>query len=237
MNNKDERQAWNAKHRELTKSIMKTEEHDQAVDLILSTQGLIYSSEMAGSLGIHGEDILFSDITEDIMRCYPVPCSDTRNSIVWHLWHIARVEDITMNILVAGGQQVLSSDNWTERMNIRFSHSGNDMNESEISELSSSIDIESLLAYRIAVGRQTRVIVKSLKPSQFREKIQSSRIQRLFDEQMLNEGSKWLAEYWSKKTIAGLFLMPTTRHNFLHMNKCIRIKNKIEKMNKKKNIV
>ncbi|MGE6256884.1 hypothetical protein ACQKCU_03065 [Heyndrickxia sporothermodurans] len=47
------------------------------------------------------------------------------------------------------------------------------------------------------------------------------------------ENANWLAEYWSKKTIAGLILMPATRHIFLHLNKCIRIKDKIHKQMKK----
>lgn len=38
-----------------------------------------------------------------------------------------------------------------------------------------------------------------------------------------------------KKTIDGLVLMPATRHNFLHLNKCARIKDKLQKEMKKSN--
>ncbi|NOU64739.1 DinB family protein [Paenibacillus sp. LMG 31461] len=231
--NMEQRNAWNVKHRALNASILKPAEHDKVVELLLDLHGSLYSSEMAGDLGVHSEEILMENMTEELLRWYPVPCSDTSNSIAWHLWHMARVEDITMNILAVGGKEVLYSDNWLEKMNIRFATPGNEMNEADMEEFNSYINIESLLAYRIAVGRQTREIVNSLKPSEVKEKVQASRILRLFDEKILNEDTKWLADYWSKKKVAGLFLMPTTRHNFLHMNKSIRIKDKLIKMKKK----
>jgi hypothetical protein len=31
-------------------------------------------------------------------------------------------------------------------------------------------------------------------------------------------------DLWSRRTIAGLLLMPPTRHNFLHLNDALRIK-------------
>lgn len=36
--------------------------------------------------------------------------------------------------------------------------------------------------------------------------------------------ARWLIEYWSRRKIAGLLLMPPTRHNFVHLNKSMRIK-------------
>nr|WP_259545634.1 hypothetical protein [Heyndrickxia oleronia] len=118
-------------------------------------------------------------------------------------------------------------------MNIGFCHSGNDMSDEEIAELSKSIDFDSLIAYRQAVGRRTRDIISLLDPNQFNEKVNKNRINRLFDENAVTQESAWLADYWSKKTIAGLILMPATRHNYLHLNKCIRIKEKIQKRMKK----
>lgn len=37
-----------------------------------------------------------------------------------------------------------------------------------------------------------------------------------------------IVTYWSKRTIAGLLLMPPTRHNFLHLNEAFRIKSKLK---------
>jgi hypothetical protein len=119
-------------------------------------------------------------------------------------------------------------------MNTRFPHSGNEMREEDIADLSSSIDFDSLLAYRTDVGKQTRQIVSMLKPGQLKEKVEQNRIKRLFDENAVTQYASWLADYWSKKSIAGLILMPATRHIFLHLKKCISIKEKLNKPIKKR---
>ncbi|MCM3456253.1 DinB family protein [Heyndrickxia oleronia] len=228
-----QRKEWNANHKKLTEIILKSEEHSQAIQLFLSQHALLHSSSVGNSGNPTLEDEVLIDLEEKLYREYPVANRDTKNSIVWHLWHIARIEDMTMNILIANDEQVSVKGNWTEKMNIGFCHSGNDMSDEEITELSKSIDFDSLIAYRQAVGRRTRDIISLLDPGQFNEKVNKNRINRLFDENAVTQESAWLADYWSKKTIAGLILMPATRHNYLHLNKCIRIKEKIQKRMKK----
>lgn len=231
--NLEQRKEWNKNHKLLTEIILNPEEHARAIELFLTHHASLYTSKMENASYPTLEDEIWVNFDEAIFRTYRVTSPDTKNSIAWHLWHIARIEDMTMNILVADDQQVLHSANWLQKLNIRFSHSGNEMKDEEIAELSSSIDLDSLLQYRIAVGRQTRRLIASIEPKGFREKVQPSRIKRLFDENAVIPEAKSIADYWSKKTIAGLVLMPATRHNFLHMNKCIRIRNKLQKANRK----
>ncbi|MCM3173396.1 DinB family protein [Paenibacillus sp. MER 99-2] len=233
--NIEQRRTWNENHKQLTEIILNANEHVPTIKLFLDHHALLYSSKMSKDRIHTLEDIVLEHMDESNLRKYPVRARDTKNSIVWHLWHIARVEDITMNILVADSQQVLHSDQWLQKMNIRFSHSGNSMSDDDIAELSSLINIESLLEYRIAVGKQTRQIVSSLQPGEFRNKVQDSRIKKLFDEKAILQEASGIAEYWSKKTIAGLVLMPATRHNFLHLNKCVRIKDQLKKEMKQLN--
>jgi DinB superfamily len=222
----EQRRIWNKNHKLLTEIILNPSEHDRAIELILTQHALLYSSKMGDSSYPTLEDSILENLDETTIRKYPVNAPDTKNSIAWHLWHIARVEDMTINILVANSQQVLS-ENWLEKMNIRFSHSGNSMSDDDIAELSSCIDKDALLQYRIAVGQQTRRVIASLQPGEFKEKVEESRIDRLFDEGAIIQEARGIAEYWSKKNIGGLVLMPATRHNFLHLNKCMRIKNKL----------
>jgi len=37
----------------------------------------------------------------------------------------------------------------------------------------------------------------------------------------------WLVACWGGLTLAGLLLMPPTRHNFVHLNEAVRIKARI----------
>jgi hypothetical protein len=86
--------------------------------------------------------------------------------VAWSIWHIARIEDVTMNILVAGRSQIMHRDNWLARMKVDLRHSGNLMGEADVAHLGTSIDIEGLRAYRLAVGRGTREIVQKLQPEE-----------------------------------------------------------------------
>jgi len=231
----EQRRAWNENHKLLTEIILKPNEHFRALELFLHHHALLHSSKMSNECIPTLEDVVLERLEERTFRRYPVNAPDTKNSIAWHLWHMARVEDMTMNILVADGQQVLHSDHWLQKLNIRFPHSGNSMSDDDIAELSSHIHIDALFEYRIAVGKQTRQIISSRQPGEFRDKIPDRRIKRLFEENAILPEASGIAEYWSKKTIAGLVLMPATRHNFLHLNKCVRIKNKWQKQTSKSN--
>ncbi|WP_019424193.1 hypothetical protein [Paenibacillus sp. OSY-SE] len=63
-----------------------------------------------------------------------------------------------------------------------------------------------------------------------KQKVESVRLRKLIEQQgAVKEKAKWLIDYWGSKTIAGLVLMPATRHNYLHLNRSIRIKNKCQK--------
>lgn len=227
--NLEQRRIWNENHKLLTEIIVKPAEHQKAIELFCKQHVLLYSSGTKTKEGRTFEDELLADIREETLRKYPVKSQDTRNPIVWHLWHSARIEDMTMNVLVGNTEQILHSDDWLQRMKVQFCHSGNEMNEEEIAELSSQIEIQALLSYRVAVGRRTREIIKSLQPEQFKQKVEADRLRRLVDEGAVKENAGWLVDYWSKKTIVGLVLMPATRHNFVHLNKSMRIKNKIQK--------
>ncbi|SMF86026.1 DinB superfamily protein [Paenibacillus uliginis N3/975] len=226
--NLEQRKAWNANHKQLTNIITKPAQHHQAVQLFLKQHALLYSSKMTGSELQSLEDELLTDIKEETFRTYPVRMTDTSNSIIWHIWHSARIEDMTMNILVNDSDQVLMTEDWQHKMKVPFHHSGNDMLAEEVALLSAAMDIEALLLYRIAVGRRTREIIQSLQPGQLKQKVESARLQKLIEQGAVNEKSQWLVDYWGGKTIAGLVLMPATRHHFIHLNRSIRIKHKVQ---------
>lgn len=223
------RKIWNENHKRLRESLLKPEKHKEAKQLFMSLHSYLHSSSLSQMSETTLADDIVRNLDDKTFRQYPVPNTDTRNSIAWHLWHITRIEDMTMNILVLGEQQVLHTANWLEKMNISYTHSGNDMQDVDIAKLSSTIDLNGLSEYRKEVGKRTQEVVSLISPEQFKMKVEPNRVNRLFEEKALMNNSKWLADYWSKKDIAGLLLMPATRHIFLHLNKCGRIKDKLQK--------
>jgi hypothetical protein len=144
-------------------------------------------------------------------------------SVVWKIWHATRVEDVTMNLLLAGTPQVLHKGGWLPKLDIRFVDVGNDMPEADLKRLSESINIKALLAYRLAVGRRTRSILRRLDPATLRDPPAADRIRRILAERAVREKARWLLIYWAEHPSANLLLMPATRHPFVHLNEISRM--------------
>jgi hypothetical protein len=151
-------------------------------------------------------------------------CGDLRAAVVWCIWHIARIEDIAMNLLVAGRPQVVHGDNWLERMNAPVPDTGNAMDEEGVAELSVALGLEALRAYRLTVGRRTREIVQQLEPQALKGKVDRARLQQVWDEGAVVEAASGIVDYWGRRNIAGLLLMPAARHNLVHLNEALRLK-------------
>jgi hypothetical protein len=214
------RSSWNRRQKEL-RVLLDSGDHRAAVDLFLQQHAAVHSAAMSGSEGWSFADEVWDGHTEESARRIP---EQGEHSLAWIIWHIARIEDVTMNVLAAGDEQLLHRDNWLERLGIMLRHTGNAMEREAVARLSAQIDLEALRAYRLAVGRGTREIVSRLQPTALRQKVEPGRLQRLSDEGAVTEEAAGLLEYWGGRTIAGLLLMPATRHNFVHLNEARRLK-------------
>lgn len=220
---------WNPKQALLREIIKKPDKFDEAIKLCLEMHALVHTSEMSGINIRTFEDELWDALDELSFRTMSTAKDVT---IAWNIWHLTRIEDITANILIAGDTQVITRGHWLDKMNVTVCDTGNAMTDEEIEALSSAINMKELRSYRIAVGKKTREIIKQLQVSDLRRKMETARLQRIFDEGgvLKVEGSKWLVDFWSKKTIAGILLMPITRHQIVHINDSLKL---IEKCKRK----
>lgn len=219
------RKHWNENHQELTRLLAKSN-RDAAIELFLKQHAMVHSAKVSKSKLWSFEDELLNDMTDEEVRQIPLR---GEHSIAWILFHLARIEDITMNMLVAGTTQLFTRDDWANRMNVSILHSANKMDDISVAELSANIDLQSLQEYRIAVAYQTHKIVKKLQARDFKEKVDPCRIENVLKEGAVTPEAMEIVNYWSKKTIAGLLLMPPTRHCILHLNEAMRIKGMIRK--------
>ena len=133
------------------------------VSFFLIAHGGLHSAEVAG--GTPYADRVFAGLTDDQMRARP---GKGLNSLVWLLWHMARTEDVAVNLVVAGRSQVLD-DAWVSRLNVPWRTIGTGMTDDEVSELTARADVAAVRAYRSAVGLRTREVVKSLRPEAWDE--------------------------------------------------------------------
>jgi hypothetical protein len=206
---------------ELRRILMSFSQHRKAIELFLSQHAMLHSAKMAQTEPWSFEDEVLNDMIEEQIRRIPQNCD---HSVAWNIWHIARIEDVAMNLLVAGSPQILHRDNWLERMKISARDTGNAMNREEMATLSATIDIEALRAYRLAVGRRTLEIVKGLRPEELKQNVQPSRLQQVMGEGALVEAAVGIKDYWGRRNIAGLLLMPATRHSLVHLNEALSLK-------------
>ena len=193
----------------------------QAIDLFLRQHAQLHVAKMAKTESWSFEDQIAEGLADEQMRCIP---RNGEHSIAWLLWHMARIEDTAMNLLVAGRPQVFNEGNWRERLKVSVCDTGNAMEDQEIERLCATIDVKALRAYRLAVGRRTREIVKALEPDDLRNKVDPRRLEQVLAEGAVVEAARGVIDYWGRRTIAGLLLMPATRHNIIHLNEALRIK-------------
>jgi hypothetical protein len=215
------RKRWSQQQQALHRALSRPDHYQKAIELFLSQHAMLHSAKMARSRLWSFEDEVWQDTTDGMARCIP---RGADHSIAWCIWHLARIEDVTMNLLVAGSPQLAHRDDWLKRMKITVRDTGNAMDKASVARLSATIDIGALRAYRLAVGRRTREIVKRLEPEQLKQKVDPARLQQVMAQGAVVEAASGIADYWGRRTIAGLLLMPPTRHNFIHLNEALRIK-------------
>lgn len=217
------RREWSQQHKALRQALSKKGDRDEAIAIFLEVHGLLHRSELAQPGELTFADAVWEGINEEGVRRIP---NNEEHSVAWLLWHCARIEDITMTMLVAGTRQVFDEGNWLAKLGIAVQHSGNNMTPAEVADLSARIDIEGLKAYRLAVGERTRGIVGQLKVEQFQQQVDAARIQQVRESGAVVAAASGIIDYWSTRTVAGLLLMPATRHNMLHLNEALRVKNR-----------
>jgi hypothetical protein len=195
-----------------------------AQSLFLCQHAMLHSAALEVGSEWSYEDAILDGLTEDQMRLQP---DEGMNSIVWLIWHMGRIEDVTMNFLVASRPQVLDEENWLEQLHLVRRDVGTSMNDAEVADISAKVHIPALRTYRVAVGRRTREIVRNLQPTEAEERVDTTHIQALISAGALAEGAYDLAEYWSGKRKTALLAMPATRHSLTHLNQALLVRNKL----------
>jgi hypothetical protein len=215
------RRTWSADHKRLRGYLSSGDQLQSAKDLFFTLHGVLHSGDLIGADLWSYADHIFSDLTDDQYRRIP---ENTDHSLIWILWHISRIEDITMNILVKNESQVYLSGGWVDKMNSPIHHAGNLIQEENLRLISQKIETEQLFKYRIAVGRRTQEIVQNLSTEELSQKTQPDRLARIMEEGTVLPEAEVLIEYWSRKKIYQLLLMPPTRHLMVHLNEALAFK-------------
>ena len=212
---------------ELRKLIKPLKTFDSAIELALKIHAITHTNVVSSSNAQTFCDDLLNGLENEDFNVMP---TEKDKPIAYHLWHIARIEDLVSNLLIMKQAQVFN-DEWIARMNVSVRDTGNAMDNTQIIEFSKGIDKQELINYRNAVGCQTRKILKSLTTKDLKQKPESEYLSRLVSEGGLleNKNSIWLKDFWGRHTVAGLILLPLTRHHMMHLPESMAIKQFINK--------
>ena len=106
---------------------------------------------------------------------------------------------------------------------------GNELVKDQIAEFTRRLDIDELYAYIKDVKESTEKIIRDLAHDDLKQKVSDIRRKKLESLGVVStdEAAYWLIDYWCKKDIMGLIKMPFSRHWIMHIEACLRIKEKL----------
>lgn len=155
-------------------------------------------------------------------------------TIAYSIWHIFRIEDIVAHTLIQGDEQIFFAGKYQKRIGSPIITTGNELKRQQIADFSAQLDLEELYSYAFEVKIDTEKILKNLSYGDSARKIPQERKECLQSLHVVssNENAVWLIDYWCKKDIRGLIQMPFSRHWIMHIEACLRIRDKIRPLQK-----
>ncbi len=178
----------------------------QAMDLFLVRYNILYDTWLKA---------IWEQVPEELMRQRPHP---RVNSVVWNLWHMARVEDVALNRFLADKPQVMDSGNWLEKMGIPYRHNGYDMTLDEVDEFSQQINLQALREYSLALKANTLEITASLELATLEETLTRDRVEQVVvGEGWANPRAQGMVENYTGWSKAQCLMNLGLTHSFHHI--------------------
>jgi hypothetical protein len=168
-------------------------------------------AELAAAGGFTMQDDTLKRLGEEQVRATP----DGLCSIVWHIWHMTRIEDVTVNTMLRGVPEVLDQSDWLARLGVEERHVGTGDTDDEVRGFSEQVDVAALLAYRDVVGRETRGWVRELDFAEL-DVMPDIAARLAAAPPIVSERAAWLPRFYRGKSAAFLLTFPITNHGFLH---------------------
>jgi len=152
-------------------------------------------------------------------------------TMAYYLFHLARIEDIVTNVLIADGEQLFFSQGFDASLKSPIATTGNELIRDELVDFSKELDIGQLKKYYKAVMLNTNKIIHNMSFEESKAKVSAEKKGKLVASNAVSADPNafWLVDYWCRKTYAGLMLMPLSRHHMVHLGSgCLRITDKIK---------
>jgi hypothetical protein len=214
---------WNNKQKNLRMFLNNQETFAKGKNLLLEMHSLLHDKKVHENNAETFYDNLWDNLKEETCKII----SSKETSILWNIWHITRIEDIISNIII-GNRETIFNKEIQAKLNVKIKDTGNAMAYRDIESLNKNINIKALKEYRVKVGKSTKKIIESLEYSDMKRKATAGQLEKIKQSgDVINDPkSIWLLDFWGRKNIYGLIMMPITRHQTAHLNDSFKIKQK-----------
>ena len=214
---------WSEQNKRMQMLIKKADTFDQGKDVLFGLRNDLMDTLRSFKKELNREDF-------DAMPFMNADGYHSKN-IAYSIWHIFRIEDIVAHTLIKGDDEVLFSGNYQRRINSPVITTGNELVKEQISDFTKQLDIDELYSYAADVKKSTEEIIRDLTYGNLKNKVSDERKENLQTLGVVStdENAVWLIDYWCKKDVKGLIQMPFSRHWIMHIEACLRIRNKLRK--------
>jgi len=213
---------WSEQNKRMQSLIKKADTFEQGKDVLFELRNDLMNTLLSFKKDLNREAF-------DSMPFMNVDGYHSKN-IAYSIWHIFRIEDIVAHTLINGDAEILFSGNYQHRINSPIITTGNELIKEQISDFTKQLDIDELYLYIAEVKKSTEEIIRNLTFNDLKTKVLNERKENLkaLNVVSTDESAVWLIDYWCNKDFRGLIQMPFSRHWIMHIEACLRIKNKVQ---------
>ncbi|MCC6178668.1 MAG: DinB family protein [Chloroflexi bacterium] len=174
-------------------------------------------ADLAAAGGFTMQDACLRGLEEAHLRAVPGP---GLMSIVWHAWHLTRIEDLIVNTGLRGMSEILDRGDWLARLKVDERLVGTGDTDDEVRAFGERVDVTALFDYRDAVGRETRAWIADLDLAALEEPPDLT-VRLAAAPAWVRERGAWLGRFYAGKS--GLFLLtfPVANHAFMHWGQAL----------------
>jgi hypothetical protein len=190
-----------------------------ARELFLDQHAAVHSAAVGGNR-LSVAERTFGGVTDEQMRVRP---REDLNSLAWLMWHIARAEDVVVNVVLGGRAQVFD-DGWSVRLGITRGDFGIGMSSAEVTELTRAIDVAALREYRDAVGHRTREVVGAFGPGDWEGQVAAEAVERAAAQGAFGARTEALVKGFPGRPRTALLSGLALFHPAIHMGEAITVR-------------